>query len=331
MLHCPTLREFSSDCNNRRIIELCTESVKFGKENNIPVVLDLRDMWPELFLDLVPKVFQPYLKMLLRNSFIEAQNACANATSLMGHTDGFVEWGLKNAGRERSKFDIAFPFGYSQAALIDSETNAAKEFWQKLGLVEGKGHKYVCFIGSISRQLDIGTILKTAKILLYRNIPIKFIMCGLGDRFEILSKVAQSLNNVIMPGWVNKAAVYVLMQRSFAGLNPLPDRYDFHITINNKAIEYLSGGLPIIACPRKTTLTDLIIQENCGFCYDYGDAEGLADIIIELSQNEELQKTMSENARGLFLERFTAEKVYTDMMNHLQTIITAYKSGEIRK
>ena len=38
--------------------ELSLEAVKFGKKNNIPVVLDIRDMWPDVFLDVLPDIFR---------------------------------------------------------------------------------------------------------------------------------------------------------------------------------------------------------------------------------------------------------------------------------
>ena len=37
---------------------LCNEAVKFAKENNIPVVVDLRDMWPDIFADRAPKMLK---------------------------------------------------------------------------------------------------------------------------------------------------------------------------------------------------------------------------------------------------------------------------------
>ena len=35
-------------------IELCLESTRYGKQRGVPVVLDMRDMWPDVFLELLP-------------------------------------------------------------------------------------------------------------------------------------------------------------------------------------------------------------------------------------------------------------------------------------
>ena len=59
----------------------------------------------------------------------------------------------------------------------------------------------------------------------------------------------QTYQTYYFPGWVDAAKIFVLMRRSAVGLDPLPDRYDFLATINNKAIEYMSAGLPVISSP----------------------------------------------------------------------------------
>ena len=35
-------------------LELAVESVRYGREQGIPVIVDIRDQWPEIFLERVP-------------------------------------------------------------------------------------------------------------------------------------------------------------------------------------------------------------------------------------------------------------------------------------
>ena len=48
------------------------------------------------------------------------------------------------------------------------------------------------------------------------------------------------------------------------GIDPLPDRYDYLASINNKAVEYLSAGLPVVSSPRHGVLYELLEREECG-------------------------------------------------------------------
>ena len=88
-------------------------------------------------------------------------------------------------------------------------------------------------------------------------------------------------------------------------------------TINNKTIEYLSAGLPVISSPRKGTVFRLLQENQCGLSYENSDAAGLCEAILKLSAEGELRKRLSANAKALYLNCFVAEKVYGGMAAYL--------------
>ena len=101
-------------------IELCAESVKFGRQRGIPVILDMRDMWPDIFVTAVPG--RPAgARLLLWPLFRQARSAHAGATAITGITEAFVDWGLQRGRRARSPLDRAFPMGY--ASVPPAEEN----------------------------------------------------------------------------------------------------------------------------------------------------------------------------------------------------------------
>ena len=52
---------------------------------------------------------------------------------------------------------------------------------------------------------------------------------------------------MLFPGWVNKPEIWILMRIAQVGLAPYRSTEDFIISIPNKAIEYMSAGLPVIS------------------------------------------------------------------------------------
>ena len=60
-------------------IGLCLESVQFGQRRGVPTVLDMRDMWPDIFVDTAPGAARPLLRLLLGGMFRQARQACAGA------------------------------------------------------------------------------------------------------------------------------------------------------------------------------------------------------------------------------------------------------------
>jgi glycosyltransferase involved in cell wall biosynthesis len=99
---------------------------------------------------------------------------------------------------------------------------------------------------------------------------------------------------------------------------PYRNRFDFALSIPNKTVEYLSAGLPLISS-LSGTVESLIHEFNCGRTYD--SAGQLVRILEELSGRPDLLAHMSSNARELFARCFKAEKVYSDLADHLEALV----------
>ncbi len=305
--------------------DLCLESVRYGKINNIPVVLDMRDMWPDIFVDHSPKLLRPFVKSVLNPMLRSAHHACSNATAITGITDAFVDWGLQRGNRIKSDIDRSFPHGYISRPPSNESLHEARDYWDGLGILADSRELIVSYIGSIGRQLDIDIIFKALDKLNGTGRSIRAVICGTGDFLEHFKRMAAGLDNIYFPGWVDSAKIHVLMRRSSVGLDPLPDRYDFLATINNKAIEYLSAGLPVISSPNTGVLAELLKNHRCGISYACGDADALANILANICDNPSTLKSMSDNAYELFKKMFIAENVYTEMMEYLVHITQVKK------
>ena len=90
-------------------------------------------------------------------------------------------------------------------------------------------------------------------------------------------------------------------------------------SLPNKVFEYFSGGLPVLSSLRGE-LDRIISESGCGLSYEAGDAEGLASAVLKLHGDPELRRRMGENARRLFEERFSAGRVYSSMIDHLERL-----------
>lgn len=306
-------------------IELSLAAVTYGKLHKVPVVLDMRDMWPDIFVDHVPKPLRKLAALAAIPAFREAQNACKGATAITGITEEFVEWGLRKARRAKRLFDRSFPMGYLSKPPPAEEVAQAESYWNDCGMPNSDDAFMACFFGTLGRQLDLETIIRAAHKVRGAGKRIRFVLCGTGDRLDYFRNLAAQSPNIVFPGWVDAAQIHALMRRSLVGLDPLPERYDFLATINNKAIEYLSAGLPILSSPDRGVLSDLINKHQCGMSYPYGDADALAGILIRLYEDRLALQRLAKNAFRLFNTSFVAEKIYADMMEHLIAIAETHR------
>ncbi len=302
-------------------IDLAHAATVYGRLHGVPVVVDLRDMWPDIFYHYVSERYRPLLKPVLALPEWTAKRTLKSATAITGITDAFVEWGLRKAGRSRTAYDRSFPHAYPAEPPSDDALNKAKAKWDALGFPENSSRFTACFVGSMSYTFDLDVYIQAARILHRRGLPMQFICCGDGERLEEYRAKTADLPTIHFPGWVNAAEIWTLLRRSQVGLTPLPDRFDYLATINNKAIEYLSAGLPLVHCPAQGVLADLVNKEEIGLCHGYDDAQAVVTCLESLAGDAEQYRTKAERAASLFEKRFKADVVYGGFIDLLEELV----------
>jgi glycosyltransferase involved in cell wall biosynthesis len=309
-------------------IELSLAAARYGARVDVPVVLDVRDMWPDVFLDSVPAALRPIAKLALAPMYTEARLACSGAAAISGVTEAFVAWGLRVGRRARSPLDKAFPMGYKTEPPSHDEIADGERYWDSLGVTRASGEFVVCFFGTFGRQFDLETVISVAGRLEREGKPFRFVLCGTGDRYEHYRRMAEGAKSILFPGWVSAARIYTLQRRSAVGLNPLVDTVNFRANINNKAIEYMSAGLPAVSSPARGVLADLLRDQQCGVTYGSGDADGLYAALEAARCDPAHRAEMSRNAARLFEEKFRAERVYEAMAAYLGEVCAAGVRGQ---
>jgi glycosyltransferase involved in cell wall biosynthesis len=302
-------------------IELSLAATEFGKNNHVPVVLDVRDLWPDMFLDVMPEKTRKLMKLFLRPMIRNTRTAFSNAAAVFGNTPSFVDWGIRYGKRDRNSFDRDFPFGYTSKKPTEGEIKKAKEYWKTFGIDEKCKEYIVCFFGTIGRQFDFQTIIIASKRLKMQGIPIRFVLCGDGDNLTVYKEMANGCDNIVFPGWVGKSEIWTLMRLSSIGLAPYINTMNFTMNLTNKPIEYLSGGLPILSS-LKGTVDNMITENRCGFTYS--NVDNIVCILAKWYKSPKLLKDMSQNAYNLFERKFVAENVYSNMIEHLESICNDY-------
>lgn len=302
-------------------IELCLAAARFGRAQGVPVVLDVRDLWPDIFLDYAPAPLRSLARLALSQLFSETVEAFRLAFAVTGITPPFVQWGVQRAGRLSSALDRDFPMGYPARTPNAASLSEARRWWKEQHDIEVGEDLLVVFFGSFGRQVDLVSVLEAARRL--RGTSIRFVLCGTGERLTECRHLVEGLDNVIQPGWVDAPRIRALMDMADVGLAPYFSRSDFLASYPNKVLEYLSGGLPVLSAI-SGLVGELVETEGCGLVYG-GDspAERLASLLNELKHNPDRLVAMSENARRLFAKRFSAEKVYADVTDYLAQVVQA--------
>lgn len=297
-------------------IELALAAVSYAKKHGLPSVVDIRDLWPDIFVDLAPKGFRGVARFLLSPLFRDIRQVCSKATALIGVNDTFVSWGLNYANRERKETDRFFPLAYSSSRPNDKEIDEVNKFWESRGVSSINNKFVVCFFGNDGNELDLETVIQGINSLPTDCGTFQFVLCGNLERFRILSKS----NSIIFPGWVNATQIWSLMRIAKTGLVPYRSGKDFINAIPNKAVEYLSAGLPILSS-LKGKLQNTLEDNSCGLTFKNFDSDDFVRLLKVISKNPSSLESMSMNSHRLYLEQFEAGKIYGEMCDYFEEIV----------
>jgi len=320
-------RKFSSDLMRPDIIiasfppiELCEEAVKFGKRNNVPVIIDYRDLWPEAFINLIPIKIRTLGRFFFIFTNLRIKRIFQQATGIIGITEPFLQIGLTKANRVRNSFDGVFPMGYPKQEYPKEIINEALDFWKAKKIELAFNGLRICLFGNIAkRNLRLREVIEAAQILIKLSINVQFVICGKGDGLEGYKILARNINTIHFPGFVNAIQIFSLMKISNLGILPYSPTIDFNNSLPNKAIEYFSGGLPIITS-LSGYLGSLITEKDCGLIYETKNPKDLVEKICFVYKNREILKKMSENARTLYENELSADLVYNAYVKFIENV-----------
>ncbi|HPP51383.1 MAG TPA: glycosyltransferase family 4 protein [Thermoguttaceae bacterium] len=307
--------------------DFCAAGAEYAAKRGIPLIVDLRDQWPDVFLELFPKWLRKVGRFLLRPFFAQTLRACRQAAGLVGVTPELLCWGLTYAGRVQSQRDRVFILGYQPRKYSESVLEEGKDFWDRHGVRAGSEDLTICFFGTMSQQFILEPVVETARILETEGISVRWILCGGGDALERLRYRAKALRSVFLPGWVDGIQIQSLMKRADVGLAPYPQTPNFYGAFPNKIGEYLSGGLPILST-LIGGVDELLERYQCGWNYEPTNVGGLASLVKQIIHQRDELSRMSMRAKKLFADYFDAEKIYPAYVEYIEE---AAKIGRVHR
>ena len=156
-------------------IELAREAALYGRRHNVSVALDVRDLWPDALVELAPTPLRSLAKLLLQPMRRDVRRAFRMATTVIGITDEYRDWGLEQAGRLASDCDRSFPLGYRSEAPQHAEQQRAEQFWNELRVGTERETFIIAFFGTIGRQFDLAPVIEAARQLQNRRAQPRVI------------------------------------------------------------------------------------------------------------------------------------------------------------
>ena len=300
-------------------LEASEQAVLFGARHGIPVIIDIRDRWPDIYLSPLPRVLYPIVRFVLKTEFARAHRIFSKATAITGVSAKNLGWGLGLAGRKGRPKDKWFPLGFPVGGNDNGSVSKGNltEITSKYGI--GVDSVVVAFVGTFSAAFNLKTVIDVAQNLsAARDSRIKFVIVGDGVQTSTLRELVIGLNNIVFTGWLDKSSIDEILKVSSVGLAPYSS--EGLITLPNKPFEYMAAGLPILSS-LEGELKAIIEQEGIGLQYKASDPIDLKDKIMWFLDHPEETQVMGQRAKTLFEKKYRSDIVYANLVQHLKTIV----------
>lgn len=297
-------------------IELAHAATEFGRAHGIPVILDIRDLWPDILYERITAktrlpfkgYFWPYERM--------GRKAMQSATAVTSITQGMLDWGQRRFERGACPYDRVFH--QSQSATPPAPDRA---YWPAQGLDLSAPKTRLVWAGTMVSRLDLQTLIKAIETLPAAAArELEFVFCGSGDLAPQLQQMGQRLPHVTYGGWVSQAALSALFEHSHIGMMCYLDRFDFQLSIPNKVADFTRSGMRVLTNLRGE-MARVLEPDDLLISYPTGDVEALRARLVEIAGNPAFYRRPSVKARALFDQLFDAGRVMPEFVTHVRQIV----------
>ena len=281
--------------------ESCNALEKYAKKHRIPVIVDQRDRWPDIFENAFPKRIKKLGKYALIPLKKQTQRAFENASAICAMSPKELEFGLHYAGRKQSPLDEYIYIGRKKYIPEESKRIEYLSILNGLNVTDKTWN--ICLFSSISKMsLDGDTLIEAIRMVHNTHPEIRLIVGGVGDDKERLTKLAKDSPYIQFLGHLNDDQMSTIMSICKVGVFPYKNS-SMREAWGNKIGQYLSYGLPILTSTEGIAY-EYFMKYKCGLKYQEGDQTSLADAIIELINNKKELEELADHAKDRFISDF---------------------------
>jgi glycosyltransferase involved in cell wall biosynthesis len=294
------------------------QAARYAPCRGVPLVVDVRDPWPDVFADKSPAFLRPLVRLLTLTERQRAAHSLRSAVALTAVSKGFLRWALNLAERGQGQNDRVFYLGHSGFEDAGRESSPPSKLAVRL-----KGKLAFTFVGSFGYSYELELIAMAAQHFHIARPDVAFVLVGDGHQRETLRQRYAGLPNLILTGWLDTREIAAVLAQSQVGLVPcrsLPD------TVPNKPFEYLAAGLPLLSS-LEGEMEEIIETHELGLSYDAGDLDGFIQAVDQIGRDRPALARWSANATKAFSEKFSASRIYPDFASHVELIHELSRGG----
>ncbi|HEY8601368.1 MAG TPA: glycosyltransferase family 4 protein [Thermomicrobiales bacterium] len=282
----------------------------------IPFVMEVRDLWPAIFVELGVLKDRRIIAALERLELALYRRATRIVTVTEAFRRNLIERGVPE----------------EKVATVPN--GADDDFWRpqdppsalraKLGLVN---RCVVLYIGAHGISHGLARILDAAETLRHRP-DIQFLFVGEGAEKANLEAQARrvGLGNVRFLDSVDKAAVREFYALADVCLVPLRDIPLFDTFIPSKMFEIMAMGRPIVASVRGEAAA-ILERSGAAVVTPPETSAAIAEAILRLVDRPEERRVMGERGRAFVTAHYSRRALAGNYLDILEEAVVSYRGN----
>jgi glycosyltransferase involved in cell wall biosynthesis len=277
---------------------------KLVRQKEAALVIDVIDLWPELFNILLPNRLDFLGKLIFAPLYYRRNLLFKKADGIMAVARDYLQIGLK------AKPTVPGAVVYWGLNVEEVKVPIDHDYQKKeLNELDKKdGEVWLIYAGTLGSNYDIDTLLQCGLLLAKRNVAVKLLIAGDGPLKEMVEQfiATEKLTNVTYLGSLLPQDLNLLYTKCDIALSS----YVLHSTVSMpiKAYDYLAAGLPLVNSLGRD-LGSFVTERKVGIQYEPENAEAMFAAVLQLANDQDLRLQMKKNAL-LLADEFDAVKQY---------------------
>ena len=278
------------------------KAAKFCEKNDVRFIIDIQDLWPEAFklafnVPVISDIiFAPF------NAYVNGIYKRADEIFAVSRT--YAER-AKSVNNKCSDTHVVF---------LGTELSTFDRYVRENPVEKPEDELWLGYCGTLGASYDITIAIDALAILNKRGIKTpKFIVLGDGERKAEFEQHAKELGvECLFTGRLPYEEMCGVLASCDIAVNPI--MHNAAQSIINKHGDFAASGIPVLNTQECKEYRDLVKEYKMGFNCKNGDAEGLADRLQLLIENEILRVKMGKNARRCAEEKFDRRNSYKEII-----------------
>ena len=295
-------------------LTIAIPAIKTKKKLKIPMVFEVRDLWPELPIA-IGAIKSPLLKYIAKQLELWAYK---HSNEIIALSPGMGE-GVVKTGFPIHKIHI-IP-NSSDISLFQVQNEIGLQFRKKYEWLNDED-KLIIYTGTLGEINGVDYLVDIANEFIEINKKVKFLIAGVGIQEKVVRDKAIKYNclrnNLFMINQLPKSEMPGLFNMSTISTSLFIPLKEMEANSANKFFDTLAAGKPIII-NYGGWQKDLIEQYNIGLVLDR-DPKVAAKALNDLLLNNELLRIMGKNALELAKSKFSRDELAEKLINVLESV-----------